>query len=431
MNKKADEYRGIGSQGAEGGGGGIPPHRLKTFDSFKNPTFRLYFGTMACQWLSMNIQMVARSLLIYRISGSGAILGSLALANAIPMLLLSLFGGAVADRVQKKNVLIVGQAGSAMISLGIAAALTLGYLSPQHPDSWWLLVASAALQGIVMGFMMPARAAIVPEIVGPEQVMNAISLNNLGMSTFQIMASALAGFIIDAFDFDAAYYIITGLYCIGAVGVVFIPHTRAIPVGQGSALKDILEGVRYIRVETTVFLILLFATLGTIFGQPHRLMMPMFTEDILKVGATGLGLLMTVSGIGALSGSLVLASLPNRNRGFILLLSGLTMGLALVAFSFSHWWYLSLVLMFFVGLGQTGQMTMGNALLQYHTDASYRGRVMSFFMMGMGLASLGTFFGGMLAEAVGIQWSIGGMATGLTLMSIFMLTSTPQLRKLD
>ena len=178
-------------------------------------------------------------------------------------------------------------------------------------------------------------------------------------------------------------------------------------------------------------IILLFTILGTIFGHPHRLMMPMFTEDILKVDATGLGLLMTVSGIGALAGSLVLASLPNKKRGIILLFSCLIMGLALTAFSLSHWWYLSMGLMFFVGLGQTGQMTMGNALLQYHTDASYRGRVLSFHMMGMGLASLGTFFGGILAEAVGIQWSIGGMAIALAILSILMTTSSPHLRKLE
>jgi MFS family permease len=157
----------------------------------------------------------------------------------------------------------------------------------------------------------------------------------------------------------------------------------------------------------------------------------MFTEDILKVDATGLGVLMTVSGIGALAGSLILASLPNKKRGIILLLSCLIMGLALAAFSFSHWWYLSLALMFFAGLGQTGQMTMGNALLQYHTDASYRGRVMSFHMMGMGLASLGTFFGGMLAEAVGIQWAIGGMAMALTVLSVLMTAFTSHIRKLE
>ncbi len=431
MNRKLDEYRGTGSAGAESGRGGLSLRRMRTFESFKNPAFRLFFGTMASQWFSMNMQMVSRSLLIYRITGSGAILGSLALANAIPTLLLSLFGGAIADRVQKKNILVAGQACSAVITLGIALALTLGYLSPERPDSWWLLMISAALQGITMGLMMPSRSAIIPEIVGEEQVMNAISLNNLGMSTFQIMAPALAGFLIDAFDFDIVYYIMTGMYFMGAFGTVFLPRTRAIIAGGSSALKDILEGMRYIRQETTIFLILVFTTFGTILGHPHRFLMPMFTEDILKVGATGLGVLMTVSGVGALSGSLTLASLPNKKRGVILLLSGLVMGLALVAFSFSHWWYLSLALMFFVGLGQTGQMTMGNALLQYHADASYRGRVLSFYMMGMGLASLGTFFGGILAEAVGIQWAIGGLATSLALVSIMVLSSVPRLRKLD
>jgi len=431
MDKKTGEHENGGSEGAKGSGNGIPSRHLKTFDSFRNPTFRLYFSTMAGQWISMNMQMVARSLLIYRITGSGAILGSLALANAIPMLFLSLFGGVIADRIQKKNILVVGQLASGIVSLGIAITLTLGYLGPRYPGSWWLLVVSAALQGVIMGFMMPARASIIPEIVGPELVMNAISLNNLGMSTFQILAPALAGVLIDAFDFDIVFYFMTGLYFIGAAGIAFIPRTRAIPVGRGSALKDILEGMQYIRKEKTIFLILLFTILGTIFGHPHRLMMPMFTEDILKVDATGLGLLMMVSGIGALAGSLVLASLPNKKRGIILLLSCLIMGLALTAFSFSHWWFLSMGLMFFVGLGQTGQMTMGNALLQYHTDASYRGRVLSFHMMGMGLASLGTFFGGMLAEAVGIQWSIGGMAIALAILSILMTISTPHIRKLE
>ncbi len=421
----------MGSEGAESGRGGISLRRMKTFESFKYPAFRLFFVTMASQWFSMHMQMVARSLLIYRITGSGAILGSLALANAIPTLLLSLFGGAIADRVQKKYILIAGQACSAAITLGVAMALTFGYLSPERPDSWGLLMASGALQGITMGLMNPSRQAIIPEIVGEEQVMNAISLNNLGMSSFQILAPALAGFLIDAFDFDVVYYVMTAMFLLGAFGVIFLPRTRAITVGGSSALKDILEGMQYIRHQKTILLILVFTTFGTIFGHPHRFLMPMFTEDILKVGATGLGLLMTVSGIGALSGSLALASLPNKKRGFMLLLSCLVMGLMLAAFSFSHWWYLSLALMFFVGLGQTGQMTMGNALLQFHTDASYRGRVMSFHMMGIGLASLGTFFGGMLAEAVGIQWAIFGLAIALVLVSIMVLSSTPRLRELE
>jgi MFS family permease len=419
MNKKLDEYGGISRRG------------LKTFDSLKIPVFRLYFGTMTGHWFSMNMQMVARSLLIYRLTNSGAILGAMALANSIPVLTLSLYGGAIADRVQKKYVLLVSQVGSAVITLIIALTLTTGYLSSENPGSWWLLIASAVLQGTIMGFMMPSRQAIIPEIVGEEKLMNAISLNNLGMNTFQIMAPALAGFLIDAYDFDVIYYTMTSVYLMATIGTIFLPSTRTMVIQGSSTLADVLDGLRYIRRETTILLILVFTLCCTIFGMPHRLLMPMFTEDILNVGATGLGVLMGISGIGALLGSLVLASLPNRKRGIMLLVSGLIMGIALMSFSFSQWWYLSLALMFFVGLGQTGQMALGNALIQYHSDANYRGRVMSFLMMGFGLASLGTFFGGILAEAVGIQWSIGGLAMALVLISIMMSLFSTRLRKME
>jgi MFS family permease len=431
MNKKADVYRGMESPGAEGGRGGIPLRSLKTFDSFRNPAYRIFYGAMAGQWISQSMQMVVRPLLAYRITLSGAILGSLSLAHAIPMLIISLFGGAIADRVQKKNILVVGQLGSAVVSLGIAFALTLGYLSPERPNSWWLLVASAMLQGVIMGFMMPSRSAIIYEIVGPERVMNAISLNNLGMNTFRLMGPALAGFVVDAIDFNAAYFIMTGMFVIGTTFAVFLPRTSVITVSRSSALTDILEGVRYIRHDKTIFIILVFSLLGIILGQPFMLLMPMITEDILKVGATGLGLLMMVSGLGAILGSLFLASISSRKRGVMFILTSVLFGLALVGFSFSHWWYPSLVLIAFVGLGQAGQHTLSITLTQTYVEANYRGRVISFLMMGIGMASLGTFIAGILAEAVGVQWSIGGFSIALALMSILVLLFSPLLRKLD
>ncbi len=379
----------------------------------------------------MHMQMVARSLLIYRITGSGAILGGMALAHSIPLLLLCLPGGAFADRVQKKYILLFGQVGSAVVSLGVALALTLGYLSEDVPGSWWILIVSAVVQGAIMGIIMPSRQAIIPEIVSEEQLMNAISLNNMGMNFFRLVGPALAGFIIDASDFYVVYYIMTGMYLMAAVCVVFLPQTRAMTVQGSSTLMDVLDGIRYIRRETTILLILVFTLFCTIFGLPYMFLMPMFTEDILKVSATGMGLLISVSGFGAILASLVLASLPNRKRGGMLLLSGLIFGLALVGFAFSPYWYLSLTLIIFVGMGQTGQMALGNALVQYYVDANYRGRVMSFIMMGIGLASLGAFFGGMLSEALGVQWSIGGLAMALVLISIMMSTFSPRLRKMD
>jgi MFS family permease len=386
---------------------------------------------MAGHWFSMNMQMVTRSLLVYRITGSGTILGFMGLANSIPMLTLSLLGGVIADRVDKKRVLFLGQGASGLISLSVALALTLGYLSPEHPESWWFLAVSSALQGAIMGLMLPSRQAMIPDIVGEEQLMNAISLNTLGMNVFTIAAPALAGFLIDAFNFSVVYYSMTGMYFLATFGISFLPKSQVRPSEGGSTLNDITEGLSYVRRERVILTILLFSLACTILGMPHRLLLPMFTEDILKTDATGLGLLMSVSGIGALTGSLILASLPNKKRGLMQIISGLLFGLGLVGFAFSRSLYFSLAMMFFVGIGQTGQQLLSTTQVQYHVDASYRGRVLSIMMMGFGMASLGTFFAGILAQTIGPQWSIGGLATVLTMVALVILVFAPRLRKLD
>ncbi len=174
MKREVDEYRGTGR------GMGRISLVKRTFSSLKVPGFRLYYGSLVGQMAAMNMQMFARSWLIYRLTGSAVILGVMSLANAEPTLFTSLFGGVIADRLQKKYVLLAGQASSAVISLGIALSLTLGYLSAERAGSWWILIVASVLQGSVMGLMMPSRAAIIAEIVGEEKLMNAVSLNTMG-----------------------------------------------------------------------------------------------------------------------------------------------------------------------------------------------------------------------------------------------------------
>lgn len=403
---------------------------LKTFDSLKNPVFRLYYIGMVGQWSSMNIQIVARSLLIYRISDSGTILGLAALANAIPMIIMSLFGGAIADRVEKRKVLFYTQVASLIVALGVAMALLEGYLSEDIPGSWWILIVASVVQGAIMGLMMPSRQAIISEIVEPEKVMNAVSLNTMGMNGFRILAPAATGFLIDAFDFHAVYFISTAMYGLAAVCMFLMPRTTP-TVGHGnSPLADIIDGMKYIRREKSILLILAATFLAMICGMPFMQLMPIITEDILKVGASGLGILLSISGIGAILGSLALATVPSRRRGLIMILGGSLMGAALVVFAFSRWWYLSLVFVALVGLGQTTNRTVGNALVQNYTEPEYRGRVMSFMMMGLGLSSLGTFFAGIMAEHLGIQWAIGGLAMILIAGTVIIYAMTPRLRKL-
>ncbi len=435
MNNNLDQFRGEGANtgGPVRGPGGLSGWSRKAFVSFKNPVYRLYYLSMVGHWSSMNMQMLARNLLVYRITGSGAILGVLALANAIPMILLTLPGGVLADRIQKKTVIQVCQVISIIVSLLTTLALVFGYLSPEKPDSWWVLVVSGVLQGAVMGFMMPARSAIISEIVGPEHLMNAISLNNLGMNVFRILSPALAGFLVDVIDFWAVYAIMTAMIVMSWIFILFVPPTREKTVEGGNSLTDVVEGWRYLKSQKTIMLVLLFTVIATILGAPYSQLLPMFTEDpdILNVSATSMGVLIMVSGIGAMIGSLILASLSNKKRGLIMLFAALVMSIALVGFSFSKMWYLSLFLIVFIGLGSSGQMALGNSLVQYYSDAAYRGRVMSFFMLGFGFSSLGAFFAGILAEGVGVQWATGSLAIALVIITVFALAMVPRIRKLD
>jgi MFS family permease len=404
---------------------------IRTFSSLRNPAFRLYFIGMIGQWSSMNIQTVTRSLLVYRISDSGAVLGLASLANALPMIICSLYGGALADRLQKRGILLFSMIGSMLVSLAVALLLTTGYLSIDRPGSWWILVVTAAIQGTIMGLMMPSRQAIIAEIVESDQVLNAVSLNMMGMNTFRILAPAAAGFLIEAFDFASAYYISTAMYGLASICMFLMPKTTQKFSEGANVLADIVDGVKYIRREKTMLLVVVATLFVMICGVPFMQLMPMVTEDILKVGASGMGILLSVSGTGAIVGSIILASSPSRKRGIIMLVSGVIMGLALVGFAFSKWWLISILVVIFVGLGQSAHRTTGNSLAQNYTAPEYRGRVMSFMMMGIGFSSLGTFFAGIMAEAIGIQWAIGGLAVILVAASIALLTFTARLRRLE
>lgn len=412
-------------------GGGIVGYGRRIFSSLRNPVFRLYYYSLVGHWAPMQMQMVTRTLLIYRITESGSLLGLMALAGSLPMLVLSLYGGALADRMDKKKILIISQTASAVISLAVALALSFNYLGADVPGSWWILVVSSLLQGIVMGLMLPSRASMVPEIVEPEDLMNAISLNNMGMNVFRIMAPAATGFIIGAWDFATVYYIMTALYLLSDVFLMMV-HTTGPQIQQGrSTMTEVTDGFRYIRSNNIILLILVFTLACTILGMPFNMLLPMFTEDILMVGEVGLGLLMAVSGIGAIVVSFVLASMPNRNRGIMMLISGLILSLTLMGFAFNTNWALALILAVFIGLGQTGQTAVGFTLIQYYVDPGYRGRVMSFMMLGFGMAGMGTVFGGLLADFSGIEWSIGGLAVVLVLICLGMILFSARLRKLQ
>lgn len=404
---------------------------LKTFDSFSNPAYRFYYLTVSGQWASTSMQTVTQSLLIYRLTGSGVILGSLALAQAFPLFFFSFIGGVIADRVPKKYVIFCGHITIALMAFINGTALVTGYLSKENAGSWWLLMLASAVQGTYLGMTWPSAQGMIRDIVKPHQMMNAVSLGNMGNNAFQLLGPAAAGFLVDGFGFHAVYYLISAIYCCSAFASTFLPYIKPNLTSARHPFRDLIDGLYYVKGDRRVFLILLFALFTSLFGMPFTQMLPMFTEDVLKVGASGLGILAGTAGLGALVGSLVFASLPSKKGGTIFLLTGMGLGLGLMVFSLSSWWYLSLVTIIFVGLSRTGKVTLENSLTQRYSDPAYRGRALSLLAMQISFTSFGTFAVGVVAESIGVQLALGGLSAMLLIISIVMWKISPLLRNLD
>lgn len=423
-------------------------HQPGTFAALRVPAYRIYFGALMMQMAAMNMQLVARSWFMYELTGSAVMLGAVGLGSALPMLTVSLFGGVLADRMKKKTILVAGQFASGIVALGIAVSITLGTIS------WIHLFVSALLHGLVMSLMMPARQALIFELVGEKTLMNAIALNVAAMNFIRLMAPAFAGFFIALWDIEGVYYMMTLLYVIGFLFATRLPRVDTVPVKKGGTIKELKEGLYYIRHNANVLALLFLTLLATILSMPYMFLLPIFTKDIffvdvsifgslntlpiigpllLSLGESSArqGLLISISGLGALAGSLIFASMALKRRGLIFLLSLLLAAMALICFSATDSYWFALITFIPLGLGHAGRLTLSNTLLQSRTDDSFRGRVMSVHMMNWGITLLGVFIVGVLAEFLGAQLAVGGSAGLLALVTVYHLFFSSRIRSLD
>ena len=423
----------------------------RMFQSLKHAGFRTFMAAMMGQMGAMNMQMVARAWFMYELTGSAALLGAVGLANGLPLLALSLYGGVIADQVPKKYVLILGQAASALLAVAVALLITMSLINWQ-----WLLVASV-VQGMIMALMMPSRQAVIPELVGEDGLTNAVALNSAGMNLNRLMAPGFAGLLIAVVGIEAVYYVMTGLYAVATLFAFRLPITGATTLTGGGALDNVAEGMRYIKASPVLPALLLVTLLSVVFSMPYMMLLPIFTKDVITMEASDLswvtqlpilggvleplpelfsessfrlGLLMTVSGVGALAGSLAIAAMPADRRGKLFLGSLLLTAVSLLAFSFSPWYFLSLALVIPLGLGQAGRMALSNALVQANADDEHRGRVMSVYMMEFGVTNLGIFVIAILAGLIGVQWAIGFSAAALLVVSLYYMFNVSSIRRL-
>jgi MFS family permease len=407
---------------------------LRTFDSLRIPEFRDFFLSMLGQMASQNMQMVVRSYLAFLLTGSYAATGTVALASAIPGLSLSMVGGAIADGVARRKVVVqIGQLVNAINALVVALLLATDHLT------FGLLMTTAVVQGTVMALMQPARQALIPGLVPSHQLMNAVALNASGMNTMRLFAPAIGGFIFEALGAAWVYFLMTGLYLFASVFLVRVPEERRATERAGSitgevraAIANIRGGISYLVHEPILGPLMAINVMVVITAMPYMFLLGAFVQDVLKEGADTQGLILSISGIGSLAGSLVIASHPFRRRGALFLIGAAFQGVLLfLAFAFAtNVWTMS-ALFLVMGIGQAARQSLSNVLVQTYVEDEYRGRVMSVYMMQFNLSQLGAFLTGMLAAAVGPRTALGGTSLALVALGLGALAFMPRLRHLE
>jgi len=349
------------------------------------------------------MQSVAQSWLVYKLTGSAVLLGLVGFSNQIPVFLLAPWGGVLADRINRRRILLATQT-IAMILAFVLSALTLFHrVQVSH------LFVLSALLGITNAFDIPARQAFVVDMVGKEDLINAIALNSSMVNGARIVGPAVAGLLVAVvgegwcFLINAASYVavLAGLL---AMNVPLRPRLSR----HTSTLENIVEGFRYAGKKAPIRALLLLLGLVSLMGMPYAVLMPLFADQVLHGGASGLGILMGASGIGALIGALTLASRRGlRGLGRWVAVSAAGFGVSLMLFSASRHFLLSAALLVPVGFFFMLEMAASNTLIQSMVTDELRGRVMAVYsMMFMGLAPIGAVLAGILAERVGAPRTI-------------------------
>jgi MFS family permease len=377
--------------------------------ALRHRNFQLFFAGQLISLIGTWMQTVAQSWLVYRITGSTLLLGTVGFASQIPVFLIAPIGGTIADRSNRHRVVIATQTASMLLAFSLAVlTLTQRITVPE------IMVLAAGL-GIVNAFDIPARQAFLMDMVGREDLMNAIALNSSMFNGARIVGPAVAGIVVAAVGEGWCFLANAVSYIAVIAGLLLMKIEHPVNLAkEGSPVEHIIEGFRFAARTAPIRAILLLLGLVSLVGMPYSVLMPVFASEILHGGARELGWLMGATGIGALLGALSLAARVGvKGLGRLIATCAGGFGVSLIAFSFSKIFWLSLILLVPVGFTMMVQMASTNTLLQSMVPNTMRGRVVALYtMMFMGVAPFGAFFAGAIAHRIGAPWTvaIGGFA---------------------
>ena len=389
--------------------------RLQIFKAFQYKNFPLVFLNTVTYSIGHFVMMVALGWLILEMTNSPLSLGMVWAARSGPFLIFGILAGAVADKIDRRRLLIL-----TFIMLAVCAFF-MGILISRGWIQLWSILLVTFIIGSVMTFNVTTRQALVVDIVGPEDAMSALSMNAAATRLTGIFGSIAAGWVIELHGVDWCFYIMCISYLIG---IIILLCMRGVPTkagtGQQSIRANFIEGLQIVRTNQIVLTLMVMAIICEMLGFSYQVVLPVFARDILKVGAVGLGTLNMTQSIGALVGVLALASLGNyKHKGWLILVVFLLFGVFLVLFAQSPWYLVSLILLCIVGVVSGAFDTMQHILLQLNVADEQRGRAMGMWMLSIGFMPVGSIAIGAIAALVGAQLAVS--INGVVIIATFVI----------
>jgi MFS family permease len=370
--------------------------------------FQLFFSGQLISLVGTWMDTIAEAWLVYRLTGSSLLLGTVAFASQIPVFLMAPLGGMAADRWDRRSIVIATQATSMIFAFALAILTLSGRIRV------WEVIVLASLMGVVNAFDIPARQAFLMDMVGREDLINAIALNSSMFNGARVIGPSIAGILVAKYGEGWCFFANAVSYIAVIVGLLMMRVSRtAVEEHRASPFEHIAEGFRFVANTAPIRVILMLLGLVSLVAMPYSVLMPIFAQRILHGDARTLGVLMGATGIGALTGALVLATRTGvRGPGRWVWMACAGVGASLILFACSHWYVISVLLLVPVGFTMMVQMASSNTLIQAMVPDRLRGRTMAVYsMMFMGMAPLGALFSGALADRIGapLTVAIGGV----------------------
>ena len=378
-------------------------------------------------FLGMGAMQILRPWLAFELTGSAMALGIVSAAVAIPMLALAPLGGVLADRIERKRLILSAQCVALLSEASILLLLLNGRLE------FWHLVVLAGVMGCTFPMVMPARQAIVAEIVGRQMLGKAVAIHMAGMNLTRVVGPAAAGMLIPLLGIEGVYALNLGLYVIAILAVLPLSKRPGKTSGPPeSVLSNMRVGMRYMRDNPLVLQLLVFGLVPVFLAMPFQTLLVIFANDVWEVGAQGLGLLNASAGAGAVAGSVYVATRSNdATRLRLMIQSVVAFGRLLIAFGFCPWFAPALALILIANIFVSIFGTLNNASIQLLIPDSVRGRVSSFIMMSFSLSMLGVLPVSAAADAFGAPIALGAAAALAVAVSLVFYALSRRLRGLD